>query len=67
LKGQFSTSYGKTKSPGRAKTLLCNKRSTGCPSPNLKFYYRAIVLKNLHGTGRKIGMLVFGTELKMQA
>jgi hypothetical protein len=46
-KEQFSISYGKTKKPRIAKTILNNKRtSEAINTPNLKLYYRAVVIKN---------------------
>ena len=45
LKEQYSTSYGKEK-PNLAKTVLCHKRTSwGITSPDLKLYYRAVVIK----------------------
>ena len=58
LKRAFSSSFGikKKKKPMIAKTLLNNKRtSEELTIPDLKLYYRGIVIKKLHGIGKVKG------------
>jgi hypothetical protein len=49
------------------ETILNNKRTARrITIPDLKFYYRATVIKKLHYIGTKTDMLINGIELKTQ-
>jgi hypothetical protein len=45
LKEQFQISYGKTKNPRMAKTVLYNRTSGGITILDFKLYFRAIVIR----------------------
>ena len=56
----------KNKQAQDSENNLNNKRTSGgIPTPNLKLYYRAILIKS-HGIGTETDRLINGIELKNQ-